>query len=739
MSESWNKRDVGPGSSRFFQKPPSFGSGFEFDLSFPLEKPAIKIIDETKQGHVVDSENLAKSDPSKLAVQFETEIQEIHVEEPGSTTELLQQKVPAEFVNTFSQHKQHKILNYKDFMPLPRNQHPPETLIRRERFPDLVIRANKWLMENKEYSAAFCQTISHFELPKHKKHKHKSDSTIVKIGNSFGHTHGLRIWLKKNESGFPQRLQYFDTVPRAYESFASHSKQRGVQTYESIDRVVERINDVLRITSLPGRIITAETVTTPHPDDPELCHFWERKDIQDTQYVHFLRFVGSLAHIMGVERDALYLANEVQPRLPEAMLINNRRNIELFDEQIQAWNTMVDALVPNLAARDESTLAIEMAQLTLFATHLKDEVTQQQRELDEMVGIKNKLLTKELTLDQLDRPSSDKVVFFNMKTGSQDAPKGNKQITNSIVNQLPNFSGAANENWADWWQDICVALVGCDITDDNMRTIILQKVVGKAQEFLCCVDGLTDEHYQVLVKELELAYGGNFMGEGALKLQTIYQGELESVLDFSVRIRRVGQQMLGEAPSKIKVLRVEGQEPKLCTNPFLKIELIRYDAQKQSIDQLMVSQFLQGMLPSLYDRLGAIPITMAQALKYATNIEKLKARQRANENFQVMSTIACKQQQHPGNNNANPTRTCWNCGKPGHFSSKCYSKGQPSGATANTLQGAKVQTPEHLALDPIEAKETKIRKGNNSNRDKNKDPHCTDPQDQVEEYIFSSS
>ncbi|CAG0920214.1 unnamed protein product [Notodromas monacha] len=254
-----------------------------------------------------------------------------------------------------------------------------------------------------------------------------------------------------------------------------------------------------------------------------------------------------------------------------------------------------------------------------------------------------------------------------------------------------------------------------------LQTARRVKVVGKAREFLRCVNGLTEEHYRVMVKELELAYRGNFMGEGALKLQTMYQGELESVLDFSVRIRRVGQQMLGEAPSKIKVLRVEGQEPKLCTNPFLKIELIRYDAQQQSIDQLMVSQFLQGMLPSLYDRLGAVPITMAQALDKTSKALimpiPLECVGRV-ENLAILAVNAML--------------------KFSRFQLMDKGDRLVFPETAALPAGAKVQTPGHPALDLIMEKEIKIRNANN-NRDASKDLPRTDPQEQVEESISSSS
>jgi hypothetical protein len=77
--------------------------------------------------------------------------------------------------------------------------------------------------------------------------------------------------------------------------FFEGQRQKGVKTYESTDRVVFAINASIMEQELPGRIITIETVTTPHPDDPELCHFWERKDIQDTQYVQFLRY--TLLHL----------------------------------------------------------------------------------------------------------------------------------------------------------------------------------------------------------------------------------------------------------------------------------------------------------------------------------------------------------------------------------------------------------------------------------------------------------
>jgi hypothetical protein len=94
---------------------------------------------------------------------------------------------------------------------------PSSAKIRREKFSELVARANAWLFENRDYCAVFCQTVSFYEPPKQKRlRRHKPDSTVLKIGYSFGHVFGLRVWLGKNATGFPQKLQYFDTVPELY-------------------------------------------------------------------------------------------------------------------------------------------------------------------------------------------------------------------------------------------------------------------------------------------------------------------------------------------------------------------------------------------------------------------------------------------------------------------------------------------------------------------------------------------
>ncbi|CAG0922765.1 unnamed protein product [Notodromas monacha] len=223
----------------------------------------------------------------------------------------------------------------------------------------------------------------------------------------------------------------------------------------------------------------------------------------------------------------------------------------------------------------------------------------------------------------------------------------------------------------------------------------LREIGVKYQQFRIVMELRKDG---IVQQALEKEHGDRLMLGGIKKLQGTKQGPQEKVRDFATRICRIGTQMIGEAPTELKVIKLKDGTLTITKNPLFREELILQQGEERIIENMMMTYFMQGLRKSLYDKFHVFPTTFEQAIEMAGGMEQLISSKRDRDRDDDYGVYAlsnkfnravsfkkppfksflgqqrrewypnCPQGMDPGNPSGN---CCWNCGDKDHYKNDC--------------------------------------------------------------------
>ncbi|KAG8202005.1 hypothetical protein JTE90_010376 [Oedothorax gibbosus] len=125
-----------------------------------------------------------------------------------------------------------------------------------ENFRTLVDRANNWLRSNPKCQVKTCESI---EFTARGNNVNSEKMVFVQYGEtSTRYIRGLRLWLSETpgeEENKGQQIGYFNLIPEQIKSGGFFT----TPTFESLNDLLSRFNNMLHTNPIPGRILTIES------------------------------------------------------------------------------------------------------------------------------------------------------------------------------------------------------------------------------------------------------------------------------------------------------------------------------------------------------------------------------------------------------------------------------------------------------------------------------------------------
>jgi hypothetical protein len=335
--------------------------------------------------------------------------------------------------------------------------------------------------------------------------------------------------------------------------------------------------------------------------------------------------------------------------------------------------------------------AAEAAQQDLEAKE-KAFATAQQAYLDSRKKLSDTLETSGMHLDTSGQligeqrgptkyldPTLDELVEYQVKKGIRT--KGtdvSKQFSTKILAKVPKFKGEPSDSWADFEFNVQMAALNAGYNENEMLQVTLQALEGLALRYVTSRPELLEMKYGQFLAEMRKRYTET-EEQAITRLQAVVQMPKEKVQDFGARLRATARPLKPNKPPVVRIeVRADGSRFSVA-NPTYSQEVQIYSTQVKTVEKMLVTYFIQGLLPEIFAKMTTakyehLDAAIDAAVDAEYLIETTKVTYQVNRMHLEGSSNAISGQQGYGQGQREKRqdfRRCFNCQEVGHLKRNC--------------------------------------------------------------------
>jgi len=171
------------------------------------------------------------------------------------------------------------------------------------------------------------------------------------------------------------------------------------------------------------------------------------------------------------------------------------------------------------------------------------------------------------------------------------------------LNAIPVFEGGTEAQWRAFEHPWLVAVRNRNITEQDLKTALFQRLQGSANTFYLSLDRVETMTFGEIMQTLRDRYTTDKLTSYSL-VKGMTQLPKETVQDFAARMQVAAKSMMPPAPRELKVL-VTDKKADTIPNPLVEDEEREYKRELSTAQTTLTSYFLNGLRHEITARLPA--------------------------------------------------------------------------------------------------------------------------------------